>query len=315
MIEAIVTKCERQGGDVVVLELAAANGAKLPPFAAGAHIDVEVAPGLVRQYSLCGDPARGGDYRIGVLRDPNSRGGSAALHATFAAGTRTRIGAPRNLFPLDPKASYSILVGGGIGVTPMIAMAHALHAAGQAFELHYCARSRARAAFLDELAAVPFAAGVHLHFDDEAAEQRFDPARSFAALAPGAHVYVCGPNGFMAWVRDAATGAGLPDSSFHQEFFTPAEAAGGAPFDVTLSRSGRRVTVGADETIVAALAKIGVKVTVSCEQGICGTCLCNVLEGEPEHRDSFLTDDEKAANDQIVLCCSRAKSANLVLDL
>jgi len=315
MIEVLIAKRETQARDVIVLDLVAADGAVLPSFTPGAHVDVEIEPGLTRQYSLCGDPAETRHYRIGVLRDPKSRGGSERIHARFDAGQTIRIGEPRNLFPLDAGAAQSVLLGGGIGITPMIAMAHALYAAGQPFALHYCARGRESAAFVEELARAPFADRVHLHFDAGEGTAPFDPARDLPDPGQGAHVYCCGPTGFMEFMRESALARGYAAEALHQEFFSAEVDASGDSFEVELARSGTTVTVAEGQSIVAALATVGVKVDVSCEQGICGTCACDVLSGTPDHRDSYLTDDEKADNDQIMLCCSRAKSPRLVLDL
>ncbi|KMO29529.1 PDR/VanB family oxidoreductase [Methylobacterium aquaticum] len=300
--------------DIIVLDLIPVEGTTLPPFEPGAHVDVEIGPDLVRQYSLCGDPSRTDRYRLGILLDPASRGGSAGIHAQFQVGRRVTISAPRNNFPLA-SAAATVLVGGGIGITPLLAMAHHLHAVGLPFRLHYCARARAKAAFLAELAEAPYADSVQLHFDDGGPDQRLDPSRDFPAPSEGAHLYVCGPTGFMDWVIGSATKLGYPDAQVHKEYFGAEVDASGGAFEVELSRSGRVVPVAAGQSIVAALKTVGMRVEVSCEQGVCGTCLCDVLEGVPDHRDSYLTDDEKGGNDQMMLCCSRAKTPRLVLDL
>ncbi|MDZ5456308.1 PDR/VanB family oxidoreductase [Azohydromonas lata] len=324
LIDVVVRRRELQGQTVAVLELAASDGAPLPAFSAGAHVDVHLPGGLVRPYSLCGDPRQRQAYRLGVLRDPASRGGSTAVHSELTEGARLRIGAPRNHFPLEPGAPYSVLVGGGIGITPMLAMAWALHATGAAFELHYCVRNPGRAAFLDELRAVPWAQRVHLHFSEFEGKhegegtQRLDPAAVLRAAPAGRHVYVCGPAGFMDWVAAEARGAGLDERALHRELFSaPAAAPGGddAAFDVVAARSGKEVRVAPGQSLLAALKTVGIHVPVSCEQGVCGTCACAVLEGEPDHRDAYFTDEERSANDQIIVCCSRARSQRLVLDL
>ena len=314
--QVIVRSRSVQGGATVVLDLQSADGSALPAFEAGAHIDVHITPDLVRQYSLCGDPAETGRYRLGVLRDPASRGGSLAVFDTLNEGALITIGAPRNHFPLAADAQHSLLVGGGIGITPMIAMAYALHASGKSFELHYCARSAGSSAFLDELAAAPFAANVHLHFDDagDAAKLQL-PALLAAAGTAGTHLYTCGPSGFMDWVIATGEKAGLPAGQIHREYFSADIDTSGAGFEVVARASGKTVQVAAGQSIVAALKTIGIKVDVSCEEGVCGTCVCTVLEGECDHRDVYLTDEEKADNDQIMTCCSRAKSARLVLDI
>lgn len=314
-IKVVVQRRQEQGNRVLVLDLVNAAGGELPPFEAGAHVDLHLGDGLVRQYSLAGDPGERATYRLGILKDPNSRGGSVAAHALLQEGSQIRIGAPRNHFPLQMAAQRTVLVGGGIGITPMIAMAHALHSAGKDFELYYCGRSRAACAFLDELLAGPFGARVHPHFGDEAGAQRLDLAAALGQGVPGTHVYVCGPAGFMDWVTGESAALGFAPEQIHQEYFQVDTDASGAAFDVIAKRSGKTVRVEEGKSIVDALATVGIKVNVSCEQGVCGTCLCNVLEGVPDHRDVFLTDEEKADNDQILLCCSRAKSDTLVLDI
>ena len=300
---------------IIVLELVPTEGAALPAFEPGAHVDVHIGPDLVRQYSLCGEPSRTDRYRLGILRDPASRGGSAAIHERFHVGERIRISHPCNNFPLAKGAAAAVLLGGGIGITPLLAMAHHLHAYGLPFTLHYCARSREKAGFLRELVSASYARSVHLHFDDEDPAQRLDPLRDFPAPATGAHLYVCGPTGFMEWVIASAGKLGFPDNRVHKEYFGAEVDTSGDAFEVLLSRSGQTVPVAAGQSIVAALKTVGVRVEVSCEQGVCGTCLCDVLEGTPDHRDSYLTDEEKAGNDQMMLCCSRARTPQLVLDL
>ena len=315
MLQVEIAERRRAADDIIVLDLVPVDGTVLPRFEPGAHVDVEVGPGLLRQYSLCGDPSRSDRYRLGILLDPASRGGSTGVHTRFHPGERIRISLPRNNFPLAQGASSTVLLGGGIGITPLLAMAHHLHAVGLPFTLHYCARSRTKAAFLDELAAAAYAANVHVHFDDGDAAQRLDPARDLPAPEEGAHLYVCGPTGFMDWVIASAGALGFPGAQIHKEYFTAEVDTGGDAFEVELSRSGQVVPVAAGQSIVAALSAVGVHVDVSCEQGVCGTCLCEVQHGVPDHRDSYLTGDEKAANDQMTLCCSRSKTPRLVLDL
>jgi vanillate O-demethylase ferredoxin subunit len=303
--------------DICVFDLVSADGAALPAFTAGAHLDVHLPGGLVRQYSLCNPPDEVQHYRIGVLRDAASRGGSRAMHDVVEVGQTLSVSAPKNHFPLVAGAGRSLLLAGGIGVTPILCMAEALGAAGADFEMHYCARSRGHAAFLDHLAAAPYAARVQLHFDDEAAAQRLDIPALLAAPDARTHLYVCGPRGFIDAVLSSARAQGWPEAQLHCEFFAGEVVISDtdAAFEVALQRSGRVVTVPKGITIVRALEDAGIPVMVSCEQGVCGTCLTPVLDGVPDHRDSYLTPDEQAANDQMTLCCSRAKSARLVLDL
>ncbi|WP_342629736.1 PDR/VanB family oxidoreductase [Nguyenibacter vanlangensis] len=310
MIEVQVGAVERLG-QILCFDLLPLSGI-LPPWQAGAHIDLILEDGLLRQYSLCGDPADRTRYQLAVLREPDSRGGSHAVHDHVKPGARFRVGTPRNLFPLARGARHSLLIGGGIGVTPLVAMAHELHARGEAFTFHYVARDPV---FAELLAAAPFAGQVRVYDRSSMQTPRFDPHQAVASAgaAAGKHVYVCGPVGLMDAVTEAARDAGLADDQIHQEAFSAVPVTGGDGFEVLAAKSGVRVQVAADETITAALARVGVKVTVSCEQGICGTCVVNLLEGEPDHRDEYLTEEERT--DQIALCCSRARSPLLVIDL
>ncbi|MDY0745246.1 PDR/VanB family oxidoreductase [Paucibacter sp. R3-3] len=310
-LQVVVRRRRQQGENVVVLDLAGVDDAALPPFEAGAHVDVHLPSGLVRQYSLCGDPADRRAYRLGVLRDAASRGGSQAVHEVLGEGVQLAISRPRNHFPLVAGARHSVLVGGGIGITPMIAMAHALAAAGASFELHYCLRSPSSGGFVDELKAAPFADRVSFHFS--VGGGRIDPAAVLDRCGrEGTQLYVCGPAGFMDAVMEAAA---LPKAQMHRELFGAEVDTSGGGFEVVAQASGKTVSVAPGQTIVAALAGIGIRIEVSCQEGVCGTCVCTVLEGECDHRDVYLTEDEREAHDQIMACCSRARSSRLVLDV
>lgn len=301
---------------IVGFDLVADTGGRLPPFEAGAHIDVQVPGGPVRPYSLCGDPADDQRWQLGVLREPASRGGSAGLHERVKAGDTLVVGRPRNQFALAAGARRHLLLAGGIGITPMLAMAEQLHRDGADFELHYATRSAARTAFAARLAAAPYAARVHLHHDDGPPAQQLDLAAVLAAPSTDRHLYVCGPQGFMDAVLGTARALRWADATLHQESFGAAiDTAGDQAFELLLARSGRIVPVDADKSCIQALADAGVNVMTSCEQGVCGTCLTRVLDGTPLHRDQYLTPEEQAANDQFLPCCSRARSARLVLDL
>jgi vanillate O-demethylase ferredoxin subunit len=299
------------------LELLPVEGGVLPAFTAGAHIDVHLGSGLVRQYSLCNPPSDTQRYQIAVLRDPASRGGSEAVHAQVKEGQLLEISAPKNHFPLATDAKHHLLLAGGIGVTPLMAMAEQLSTDGADFSLHYFARSATKAAFIDRFAASAFASRVHTHWDD--APQ--DPPVSLVTLIgqprPGQHLYVCGPKGFMDAVLATARAQSWPEDQLHFEFFggQVVHDASDAAFTVKIASSGQEIQVGADQTVVDALHKAGVDVPIACEQGVCGTCLVRVLEGIPDHKDLYLTPEEQAANDQFTPCCSRSKTAVLVLDL
>ena len=302
---------------IVAFELASPDGRPLPAFTAGSHVDVQVPGGLVRQYSLANDPLETHRYVIGVLREPQSRGGSAAMHDAVAVGDLLRISPPKNHFALDQGARRTLLFAGGIGVTPLIAMAETLQHLGAEFEMHYCCRSPARTAFAARIGGSAFAPRVQFHFDDGPAGQRLDLHGALGPVRDDTHVYVCGPGGFMDFVLGGARDAGWAPAQLHSEYFAaPAQdTSGDTAFAVRLASTGRVVDIPADVTVVRALADAGVPVPTSCEQGVCGTCLTRILEGRPDHRDAYLTDEERARNDQFLPCCSRAKTPLLVLDL
>nr|CBA29570.1 Vanillate O-demethylase oxidoreductase [Curvibacter putative symbiont of Hydra magnipapillata] len=303
--------------DICSLELVAADGGALPAFTAGAHIDVHLPNGLVRQYSLSNAPTETKRYVIGVLRDAASRGGSTAVHDLVAEGSTLTISTPRNLFPLDSAAPHHLLLAGGIGITPMLAMAEHLAATGGAFTLHHCSRSRVRAAFVERLAAAPFAAHTHHHFDDGDAAQKLDIAATLQSAPAGTHLYVCGPQGFMDAVLSAGRAAGWPEERLHREYFgaAPTAKADDGSFELEIASTGKVIKVLPDQTALEALHAGGIDIPMSCEQGVCGTCLTRVKAGMPDHRDQYLLPEEQAANDQFLPCCSRSKSARLVLDL
>jgi vanillate O-demethylase ferredoxin subunit len=315
MIEVKVSCARLVADGIRMLEFVPTSPGALPNFSAGAHIDVHLPGGLVRQYSLCNGPNDRTAYRIGVLLESGSRGGSKAVHA-LQEGARVQISAPRNLFELDPQAGYSVLLAGGVGITPLLSMASHLVAANRPFELHYFVRSRSRAAFLEQLESVDTAPHFQLHADDE--QQGFDCAAALKrALADDAHVYVCGPAGFIDAMLSSASSAGYEPRQLHREYFAPVDdgKAESQPFSLELARSGRTIVVGATETTAKALARAGVNVPLSCEQGVCGTCLTKVLAGKPLHRDVFLSDAERERNDCFTPCCSRSITPILVVDL
>ncbi|WP_210253191.1 Rieske 2Fe-2S domain-containing protein [Beijerinckia sp. L45] len=312
-IQVVIDKVTREAERVVSLELVAEKG-ELPPFEAGAHIDMHVATGIVRQYSLCSDPGDRSRYTIAVLLEAASRGGSQTIHDAFHVGRRVRITRPRNHFALA-EAPRHVLIAGGIGVTPLLAMAHTLQGQGADFSFHYCAHNRQTAPFLDALERGPLGNRLHVHLGAEAATPRFDAVAVLAA-EPAAHVYVCGPSRLQDGVIAAAESLQWDTSRIHREHFTADVDRKGDPFTVVAARSGLTVEIPADRSIAQVLAKNGIEVAVSCEQGVCGTCVTRVLEGEVDHRDLFLSEADKAGNSAITVCCSRAgKGATLVLDV
>lgn len=316
LLQVKVLSKTREAEYIASFELASLDGQPLPSFSAGSHIDVHVRAGLVRQYSLCNAPHDSRRYQIAVLRDANSRGGSAGMHEEIEVGAVLDISAPRNHFPLTP-AKRSILLAGGIGVTPILCMAEQLAASGADFVMHYCARAPERTAFRERIAASSFAGQVTYHYDSGADAQKIRLAELIATPDADTHIYVCGPGGFIDHVVNTAKQQGWPAAQVHLEYFGAAqpESGGELAFDVKIASSGQVYTIPAGASVIQVLAKHGVDIPVSCEQGVCGTCLTRVLEGVPEHRDLYLTDEERAANDQFTPCCSRASSAMLVLDL
>lgn len=287
----------------------------LPSFEPGAHIELNLDNGLTRQYSLLNDPNEDNHhYEIAVLKDQQSRGGSIYVHDKLQVGTELNISTPRNLFPLKT-APQTLLFAGGIGITPLLAMAHSLRRNGKPFSLHIWNRCRDTAAFLNASANWPHKQHCHWHFDDEP-DTHTDALELLKSASSDTHVYVCGPAGFMDHVIDGARSMNWSDDRIHYEYF--GQAVGEQPgngFLLQLARSQKEVFVSEDETVIEALERIGVDVPYSCEQGVCGTCTLNILEGEPDHRDLFLTDAERALNDRFTPCCSRARSDRLVVDL
>jgi len=298
------------------LELVAEDGSPLPAFSPGAHIDVHLPNQLTRQYSLHNCPSETQRYAIAVLKEESSRGGSSTVHDNIKVGDFLQISKPKNHFHLVEKATHSILVAGGIGITPLLCMAEWLSQTSRSFELHYCTRSRTLTAFLDRISESSYAHWANFHFDDGPAENRLDMEALLHAPAPGVHLYVCGPVGFMNAVQRCATEKGWNASHIHTEYFAADPiSTEGTGFYVKLVRSGQLLFVPPDKTIVDVLREAGIYIEVSCEQGVCGTCLTRVIEGIPDHRDIYLTPEEHAKNDHFTPCCSRAISETLILDL
>ncbi|NKQ56988.1 oxidoreductase [Amycolatopsis sp. K13G38] len=303
--------------DIRMFRLVRPSGAALPFAAPGSHIDVWTPGGPVRQYSLC-EPGTLDGYTIAVKLERPSRGGSAAMHRVRERDM-LEIGPPRDAFPLAGDARGHVLIAGGIGITPILAMARHLAASAAAFELHHFVRSVDHAAFHDVLTGPGLGAHSRVHAG-------LDPASTAAALADligdharrdGAHLYCCGPAPLMQAARDTALALGWPPDSLHEERFTaaPAFPSGDNGFRVVLASSGREVEVGAGDSVLDALGRAGIDVDSSCEQGICGTCVTGVLDGEVDHRDQYLTDEEKAAGETMCLCVSRCRGTHLTLDL
>lgn len=287
------------------------DGDRLPPATAGSHVDVQTPDGPIRQYSLC-DPD---DHVIAVKLEARSRGGSAAMHRV-AEGDVLEVGAPRNAFALVEGAERHLLVAGGIGITPVLAMARHLARRGEAFSLRYFARSEAHLAFRRLIAESVWSgvARFHVGLDPDGTSAMLEDV--LGVPETGTHVYTCGPGPLMDAVREVAQQAGWATAQLHEErFAAPAVEAGAAGFRIELARSGAAVEVGATESVLDALGRAGIEIDYSCEQGICGTCVTPVLAGEVDHRDDFLTKEERARGDQMCVCVSRCRGERLRLDL
>lgn len=309
-----VTVAERrdEAEDVISLTLRHAQGAELPEWRPGAHLDLLLADGMERQYSLCGDPADRTAWRIAVLREPEGRGGSAFVHDWLPAGSTLRVRGPRNHFPLLPATRY-LFIAGGIGITPILPMLHAAHADGAQWSLLYGGRRRASMAFAEELAA-RFPDRVLLRPQDETG--LLDLPGFLGAPRPDTSVYCCGPGPLLDAVSDYCDENGWPEPAM--ERFQPKQQQAGTenrPFELVLSRSGRTLTVPQDASVLETVRAAGIEVLYSCTEGTCGTCETDVLDGVPDHRDSLLTADERAAGQTMMICVSRCRGERLVLDL
>lgn len=313
VIQVKITKAEEIAENVMKYEFTPVDGCDLPEWSAGAHIDIVVAPEFLRQYSMSGDPADRTKYQIAVLREDTGRGGSKLLHRIFSEGRRVFISHPINHFPLDPDASKSFLMGGGIGVTPMIAMAHTLFAQGRDFELHYSGRSRTTMGLLDDIASFPWKDRVHLHISKEGS--RADLATLLKEYQPGWHVYTCGADNYMTGVLEAAKRAGFPDEAQHLEYFSVPEQPDyeNHNFTLKLRKSGLELLVPADKSATDVLRENGVAIDVKCSDGICGVCKCGLVSGTVEHRDFVLS---KAQREKaVILCQSRADAKDGIIEI
>ncbi|WP_312184021.1 PDR/VanB family oxidoreductase [Pantoea sp. CTOTU46764] len=298
------------GAGNVLLTLASRNGQPLPAFTPGAHIDVLIPDGGKRQYSLCSAPAD--HYEICVRLDLRSTGGSRWLHNELTVGDELQISAPRNHFPL-PQAPRTLLFAAGIGLTPLLVMAETLAARQADFTLHLYLKRADELAFSPRLSKLGARVVIHYSSEGDSLRQRIPDDLT---QPENAALVFCGPVGFMDHLQQLAFQFGWAEAQLHSERFQPKTTvtAGGA-FEVEIASSGARFAVGAQQTIAEVLENAGLELPLSCEQGMCGSCITGVLAGEPDHRDEVLSKQERAANNCIVLCCSRAHSPLLVLDL
>lgn len=297
--------------NIISYELRPPEGGELPAFTAGAHIDITLPNGLVRSYSLLNPQSERHRYVIAVQKDRASRGGSRWVHENFRAGDLVTVNGPRNNFPLDEAAEKSVLIAGGIGITPILSMVERLGAIGRDWELVYCSRKRGGTAFLERLQGKP---QVRFNFDEEPGGRMLDIAAVVKAAPPQAHLYCCGPLPMLEAFEQATKD--LPRERVHVEYFTakaPPAVEGG--FTIVLAKSGLTLSVAPGKTILDTLRDNGFDTPFSCTEGVCGTCETRVLEGVPDHRDLILTEAERASNKTILICCSGSKSDKLVLDL
>lgn len=315
-IGLVVRAVRWQAEGIHSFELGHPDGTDLPAVEAGAHVDIHLSGGLVRSYSLAGDPNERSRWTLGVLRELKGRGGSRAMHDDVRVGEIVKVGWPRNAFRLADGARHSILIAGGIGITPLKSMAHVLASRGESFELHYCSRTPRHAAFVSELRSIIPAERLHMHHDGGERGKGLDLSMLLKVVEPSTHVYYCGPGGFMD--ACAAAAAHWPDGTVHCEHFKAPERpksddAPNGSFEVKLARTGATIQVLPDQTIVRALEVAGHRVPTSCLSGLCGACKVEVLEGEVDHQDYILSDEERTHC--MTTCVSRAKSKCLVLDL
>jgi vanillate O-demethylase ferredoxin subunit len=313
-LTVLVSDVCAEAKDVITLELRAIGGGELPAFTPGAHLDLHLPNGLVRNYSLTNDWRERGRYVVGVGRAADSRGGSSYIHSNIRAGLQIKISAPRNNFPLDEDSASFLFIAGGIGITPIMAMVRWCVAKQKSWRLIYAARSRQRTAFYEELCAIG-AGRVQFHFDDECG-QVFDAAVAISSWSEGETVYCCGPAPLMEAVKELT--ANLPSGTAQFEWFTVPEAdeeQQSSSFTVRLERSGVEFEVPEQKSILEVLEEHGFEIPFSCREGLCGTCITNVCAGEPDHRDYVLSDEERESGKMMTICCSRSKSPILALDL
>ncbi|MFV0576900.1 MAG: PDR/VanB family oxidoreductase [Vibrio sp.] len=341
MFEVKVVDKIKEAIGVESLILAPINNQPLPEFKAGAHIDVNLANGLTRQYSLCHSPSNhlpsnfspssfspssfspsnfspsniGDTYQIAVLLDEHSRGGSSYIHEQLQIGDIVHISEPKNLFELELNATKHVLFAGGIGITPLLSMAYFLNEQGANFELHYSAKSKDKAAFYSALKQSEFSN--HVFFYLSAEEKRLNVQHILEDTDPNAHLYVCGPENYIEYIFQTAKQMNWPDNQLHREFFqiSAEDSSNNEAFQIYLSNSNLTLDIPANSTVLEVLTEAGIDVPFACEQGVCGTCLLRVTDGIPDHRDHYLTPEEQDSNTEFTPCCSRSKTPILSLDL
>lgn len=316
-LELLVKQVRMEATGINSYELVSPDGAPLPPFTAGAHIDIHVAPGVIRQYSLSNSPSERHRYVIAVLKDLKGRGGSTAVHENIRVGDTVRISAPRNNFELLPAKGKVYLLAGGIGVTPMKSMAHQLEAEGIPYELYYCSRGSEFAAFQEELNELAISGKVKFHFDGGDPGNSLDISTLLESPEEECHLYYCGPGGFMEACRVASQH--WPTGTVHFEHFKapikePSVDVGSeGAFIAEIRSTGEKLQVSPDQNLAEVLQQAGYPIETSCLSGLCGTCKIGYIEGEVDHQDFILDDSERGRC--LTACVSRAKSSTLLLDL
>ncbi|MBP6020676.1 MAG: oxidoreductase [Burkholderiaceae bacterium] len=317
MLKLLVRSIRLEARNIHSFELVDPDGRELPPFEAGAHIDVCLPNGLIRQYSLYNPPWDRSGYRIAVLEVENSRGGSLAMHHEIRVGDMLQIDGPRNLFPLHQDSDHSILIAAGIGITPLLAMLNQLEKDNRSYELHYCTKTPVHTAFLEQLEKSIRSGRTRIYHDNGDPSKGLQLSKLLSTRSEDTHLYYCGPPGFMEAVKNATTD--WPSHTVHSEYFAAPKAVTQSDvepvqeFEVLLDRSQVAVRVMADESILNAVRKAGIECTSSCETGVCGACRVRYLQGTPEHHDYILSDEEK--EEYVLICCARSSSKYLVLDL
>jgi ferredoxin-NADP reductase len=314
-ITARVHRIEWAAEEILAVEFRRPDGAPLPAFTPGAHIDLHLPNNMLRNYSLLNDSSETHRYVVAVGLDAASRGGSTYIHRELRVGQIVPISAPRNHFPLVEDAPLVVLIAGGIGITPLACMARRLAALGRPYEIHVASRNPGRAAFVDELRAL--GQPVHAHFDSEHGGAPLDMAPIIANAPAGTNFYCCGPSPMLA-AFEAAT-ASLPEGLAHVEYFKakeqPLPASAPGAFKLTLAKSGLTIDVPANQTILEALLEAGIEADYSCQDGVCGTCETKIIAGAPDHRDSLLSKAERESNKTMMICVSRCAGDHLTLDL
>ncbi|MCZ4281077.1 PDR/VanB family oxidoreductase [Kiloniella laminariae] len=310
-IEAVKEEAE----NIRSYELRSPDGTDLPVFSAGSHIDFFLPSNMIRQYSLSNDPVERHRYVVAVQKEENGRGGSSYVHTSLKPGDQIEISHPRNHFELDETAERYKLIAGGIGITPILSMARRLKSLGKPFQLYYACRNKQRAAFTEEMIASGLSGHLLYSFDDQQGPLKTQAL--FGLPEQGVQIYCCGPTGLMDAVKSATRS--WPVGTVRFEHFSADETTGpradDGSFEVVINSTGKRYQIPAGKSILSVLAENGIFVDNACCEGICGTCETGLLEGEADHRDMVLSDQEKTENRHIMLCCSRAKSASLTLDL